>query len=731
MKNKILCNLACLFLFPSFLFAQMNIFICKEGKPACTIVYPNKANSLEKLAAKEVAKYLGNITTTEYKVINTKQSKQLKTPSTFIVLSTAEHIKEWDKNISFPDTLKDTGYIIRSITNVQNPIIFIAGKTGKGVLNGAYGFIEEILRKESGKKFVDIDFNLERKLPTLSIPPLNIIDNPYSSVMGMELDGFGLDNKSLLNPATSEYMVNCWKNLVNWCRRHKVNFITNWPYGGESMNDFPNIVILDRKKYPKAVSPFTDDEIRKAAKIRRECLQYASDNGVDPYLMTYVPGWYTTTIRKNYPAYCGEGSHGDSDGFGSRAFDWGNNDFHTFLADLTEAVVKQYPEAKGLHFRVWGGESAPDVANKHRKAELIQKMIKRMVTSAVDTRENIKFVISEYTEFGDKDLTYLPQLKALSPNIIIHRKWDEDWGVSNNPRIPKAPAWLNTNDGVKRGVSMSIPNEEAIPLWFPTVRFYQEGMLKYLKKGEETINGWPVNYRDWHTDNCDNTLNLTAVMKLSWDPFDFDYKRYYEDSFYFLFGKESGPIAARAANLSSEALCDFLYDYGGIVDGMDSKNYLNITKALIGKPGKSRYGKYVGHILEKESRPEDLLNIKVRIARVLPMQEEAVRLLRSITDKVTGNREMFENMLNVNEAWLYLLKSRIAAVDFVLNKDNDPNSKKYLEEFLHLEDMLAEKVNLLTNTSAQSMFDKTEDIKNGFIRQIRQEQEYMRKTYLK
>lgn len=164
---------------------------------------------------------------------------------------------------------------------------------------------------------------------------------------------------------------------------------------------------------------------------------------------------------------------------------------------------------------------------------------------------------------------------------------------------------------------------------------------------------------------------------------------------------------------------------------MDSKNYLNITKALIGKPGKSRYGKYVGHILEKESRPEDLLNIKVRIARVLPMQEEAVRLLRSITDKVTGNREMFENMLNVNEAWLYLLKSRIAAVDFVLNKDNDPNSKKYLEEFLHLEDMLAEKVNLLTNTSAQSMFDKTEDIKNGFIRQIRQEQEYMRKTYLK
>ena len=197
MKNKILCILACLFLFPSFLFAQMDIFICKEGEPVCTIVYPNKANSLEKLAAKEVAKYLGNITTTEYKVINTKQSKQLKTPSTFIVLSTAEHIKEWDKNISFPDTLKDTGYIIRSITDVKNPIIFIAGKTGKGVLNGAYGFIEEILRKESGKKFVDIDFNLESKLPTLSIPPLNIIDNPYSSVMGMELDGFGLDNKRI------------------------------------------------------------------------------------------------------------------------------------------------------------------------------------------------------------------------------------------------------------------------------------------------------------------------------------------------------------------------------------------------------------------------------------------------------------------------------------------------------------------------------------------------------
>ena len=731
MKNKILCSFAYLFLLPSFLFAQANILICKEGKATSSIVYPNKASSIEKLAAKEIAKYLKDLTTSEYEITNIKQSKRLKAPSAFIILSTTEHIGEWEKNISLPDTLKDTGYIIRSVMNEKKPAILIIGKTPKGVLNGAYGFIEEILRKESGKKFVDIDFTLENKISTLSIPPLDIIDNPYSSVMGMELDGFGLDNKSLLNPATSEYMVNCWKNLVDWCRRHKVNFITNWPYGGESMNDFPNIVILDRKKYPKAVSPFTDEEIRRAAKIRRECLQYASDNGVDPYLMTYVPGWYTSTIKKNYPAYCGVGSHGDSDGFGSRAFDWGNNDFHTFLADITKAVTQQYPEAKGLHFRVWGGESAPDVANKHRKAELIQKMIKGMVASAVSVRKEMKFVISEYTEFGDKDLTYLPQLKALSSNIIIHRKWDEDWGVSNDPRIPNAPAWLNTNDGVKRGVSMSIPNEEAIPMWFPTVKFYQEGMLKYLKPGQETINGWPVNYRDWHTDNCDNALNLAAVMKLSWSPFDFDYKRYYEDSFYFLFGKEAGPSAARAANLSSEALCDFLYDYGGIVDGMDSKNYLNITKALIGKPGNSRYGKYVGHILEKENRPEDLLNIKIRISRILPLQQEAARLLKSIDDKVANNREIFENMLNVNEAWVYLLQSRIAAIDFILNKNNLSERQKYLQKFLLFGDKLSEKVNLLTNTSAQSMFDNTEEIKKGFIRQIQQEQEYMRKTYIK
>jgi len=705
------------------------VVLCDNGRPACVIAHADNASPIEKLAATEIAKYLENITGATYETAAESATPVPKDIKTIIHVYTKDTPGQMANSLKAADysKLKETGYLIRTLQkNGQNHII-ITGLTAKGVLNGAYGFIEDILRRESGRKFADIDFTLENKLPNLAIPAaLAITDNPYSSVSGMELDGFGLDNKTLLNPATRQYVTERWHELVDWCRRHKVNFICNWPYGGESMNDFPNIVLLDKNKYPLPVSAFSDEDIKRAALVRRELLKYASDNGVDPYLMTYVPGWHTTTIKKNYPQFCGVGSHGDADGFGSKAFNWADKGVHAFLADLAKAVVEQYPEAKGVHFRVWGGESAPDTANLSRKTELLQVMIKGMVAAAVHARKDIKFILSEYSEYGDNNLTFLPQLRALSPNIIIHRKWDKDWGVSNDPRIPAKPAWLNTNDGVKRGVSHSVPYEEPIPFWFPTVKFYQEGLLKYLKPGEETINGWPVNYRDWHTKNCDNVLNLLGMMKLAWNPFDFDYKQYYKDSYYFLFGAAASEKIARASELQSEALCDFCYDYGSIIDGMNSGNWFNLTKNLIGKPADSKNNRYIAHILDKEKRPGDLKRIKARIEHVLPKQQQAVDLLESVNGSVTKNREIFDNMLNVNRAWLQLLKSRLAAVNATLAAPGSDERKHYVDEFLACDDALAGHAAKLTNVMAQSQFDDTEAIKAGLIRQIREEQDYVR-----
>ena len=716
--------------------------LCENARPACVIAYSDNALPLEKLAATEIAKYLETITGAKYETtaesaIPKDTGKDTGTTRTIIHVHvhTAGTPSQMANTLKPADysklkELKETGYLIRALPpskNLPQPRILITALTPKGLLNGAYGFIEDILRRESGRKYADIDFTLDTKLPNLAIPAaLSITDNPYSSVSGMELDGFGLDNKTLLDPSTRQYVTDRWHELVDWCRRHKVNFISNWPYGGESMNDLPNIVLLDKTKYPHPVSSFSDADIQRAAAIRRDLLKYATDNAVDPYLMTYVPGWHTTTIKKNYPQFCGIGSHNDPSGFGSRAFNWASTDMHTFLADLAQAVAQQYPEAKGLHLRVWGGESAPDTDNKNRKTELIQLMIKNMVASAVRARNDIKFILSEYSEYGDNNLTYLPQLRALTPNIIIHRKWDKDWGVSNDPRIPEKPAWLNTNDGVKRAISHSIPYEEPIPLWFPTVKFYQEGLLKYLKPGAETINGWPVNYRDWHTKNCDNILNLLGMMKLAWNPFDFDYRQYYKDSYYFLFGAAAEEKVARASELQSEALCDFCYDYGGIIDGMNSGNWFNLTKNLIGKPTDAKSNRYIAHILDKEPRPADLNKIKTRLQTILPKQQQAVELLESASTTVTKNRETYDNMLNANRAWLHLLTSRLAAVNATLAPPGSAERQRHVAEFLANDDALAAHAAKLTNVTAQSQFDDTETIKSGLIRQIREEQTHIR-----
>lgn len=100
-----------------------------------------------------------------------------------------------------------------------------------------------------------------------------------------------------------------------------------------------------------------------------------------------------------------------------------------------------------------------------------------MVEAAYAQKPNIKIMLSGYSNFKDKTFSYA---RSLPGNLILQMKWDDDWAVSNDPRIPKE--WLGVKDHILRAVSHSIPNEEAIPFWFPSAKLYQEGIQKYLKK---------------------------------------------------------------------------------------------------------------------------------------------------------------------------------------------------------------------------------------------------------
>jgi hypothetical protein len=87
-------------------------------------------------------------------------------------------------------------------------------------------------------------------------------------------------------------------------------------------------------------------------------------------------------------------------------------------------------------------------------------------------------------------------------------------------------------------------------------------------------------------------------------------------------------------------------------------------------------------------------------------------------------------MLNDNKALLYLLQSRLATVNMVSNKKGSVGREEYFRQFMKYDDMLAKTVAGLTNVTAQSMYDDTEKVKQGFIDQIHQEQKYVKENAL-
>ena len=68
-----------------------------------------------------------------------------------------------------------------------------------------------------------------------------------------------------------------------------------------------------------------------------------------------------------------------------------------------------------------------------------------MLEAAYAQNPNIKIMLSGYSNFKDKTFSYA---RSLPGNLILQMKWDDDWAVSNDPRIPKE--WLGVKDHILR-----------------------------------------------------------------------------------------------------------------------------------------------------------------------------------------------------------------------------------------------------------------------------------------
>lgn len=80
---------------------------------------------------------------------------------------------------------------------------------------------------------------------------------------------------------------------------------------------------------------------------------------------------------------------------------------------------------------------------------------------------------------------------------------------------------------------------------------------------------------------------------------------------------------------------------------------------------------------------------------------------------VDRNLEIYNNMLYVYSGWYYILQSRIAAIDVVLNK-NEAQKQMLLDRFISSDEFLKYYVRQMTNFSQKAVGDYPSEVRKDF-----------------
>ena len=111
------------------------------AKSQPVIVYPENASAAEVLAAKEVRRYIYLRTEA---LLDMKDTTELPDNSDVILLATDDHPMIHQFRQELNDTVPQSGFILKTITQQNRNVLIISGFDCQAVLNGAYRFAEHL-----------------------------------------------------------------------------------------------------------------------------------------------------------------------------------------------------------------------------------------------------------------------------------------------------------------------------------------------------------------------------------------------------------------------------------------------------------------------------------------------------------------------------------------------------------------------------------------------------------
>lgn len=452
--------------------------IVVSGNPRATVQIGANASTQERFAAAEIRTFIEKWTGAQLELRTNQQST---TTRTVIVLGTPTsnptiQSLRTKMDLALSEKLGDEGYQIKSADLGTEIVIVISARTPRGVIYGAYTFIEACITELTGLKPVHPDIAVERA-PSLSLPQLDTISRPFYPIRAvLEIDD------------------------PDWLARQRVNMS-----GGEGVWTGTGIEDGFGTAFKYVDTPaFSElqDEPRSQRLKRIETLQNRfnalRDRGIDAYLFMYLTGEPTEALIQARPDLLGpEVLYGASRNEVSyRPFCWSKPEFHTLARQLTQEIVKTYPTLAGFHLRSWGHETracnCPECGDRSPEGQAkLWEVYFTIIKAAQEVRPDFKFYISGYNRswLQDPDGDYARQLPK---GTIFSQKWGADGEPITDPNIPIEQ--MNTlGEMGHRFIVLSHDVEEVMPFWMLESDLFVQGVRQLANSPEVVgLSGFTV-----------------------------------------------------------------------------------------------------------------------------------------------------------------------------------------------------------------------------------------------
>ena len=518
--------------------------IAVSGEPRATIQIGSSASEQEQFAAEEIQNFIVQFTGTKLDIRTNRQ--QTETPAV-IVLGTPQSnptIAGLQANIELTlgEELGDEGYRIKTVEVGTEIVIVVTAHTERGVIYGAYAFIERCITALTGLTPVHPEVAVAQARALL-VPFINETSAPFYPVRAvLEIE----------NP--------------DWLARHRINMS-----GGEGVWTGTGIEDGLGTAFKYVDTPAFEalqDEPVAQRRERIATLQYRFNalkrRGIDAYLFMYVTGEPTEALIQQRPDILGPtvlyGASRNEVSY--RPFCWSKPEFHVLITELVQAIVRTYPTLAGFHLRSWGHETracnCPDCGDRTEQGQAkLWQVYFTIINAAQAVRPDFKFYISGYDSSWLKDPVGV-YARRLPKGTIFSRKWGADGEPIADAGVP-IPQVRALGEIGHRFIVLSHEVEEVMPLWMLESDLFVQG-VRNLANDPEVIGlgGFTVQGATQGLGYLDRLVSA----RLNWD-IELDYFQLLLNELIARYGDEAAPQILNALRVNGWNMASYFLDYAG------------------------------------------------------------------------------------------------------------------------------------------------------------------------